>query len=137
MSVAPRIATTDSKQPPGRFCHANDDDVIPVEHGRALFEADANAKKEMDFVRGGHHGRRALRLIQKWRIVAMEMLAIDSGAFMAVRYEGELHNHHLRCAEELIAFMETNRQDVVMDSQGSQRASNNDAECEREQAVPD
>jgi hypothetical protein len=46
-SVPPRIAATDSK------------------HGRALFEADANAKKEMDFVRGGHHGGRALALIQK------------------------------------------------------------------------
>jgi hypothetical protein len=73
-------------------------------HLCGLLVKSENAEKEMTFVEGGHHGRRAPGLREKWCIVAMAMTAIDSGALMALGHGRELQNHHFQCVEEWIAF---------------------------------
>jgi pimeloyl-ACP methyl ester carboxylesterase len=106
-TVAPIEAVRLAGQVPVRFCHAENDDFVPVEHALELYAAYASADKDLDITDSGHNGQRSLRWIEKGCKFAMELFGIDTEYFFAVRFacREDGSDQHFRTGEDMLAFM--------------------------------
>lgn len=57
-SVTPLTEVKKANKIPLIMCHAEDDEFVPFEQGKTLFEAYSNPEKQLIVVKGGHNGRR-------------------------------------------------------------------------------
>jgi fermentation-respiration switch protein FrsA (DUF1100 family) len=105
--VRPIEAVKKKNNVPVRLCHAQDDELIPIEQAEALFTAYRNSDKLLARVEGGHNGTRPVDWIGMGCMFAMERLRIDTDGYTPVEFEGMQDiEEQLQSQREVSQFLE-------------------------------
>jgi pimeloyl-ACP methyl ester carboxylesterase len=105
-TVSPLETAREPGEVPARFCHATDDEFIPIDQGQANYEAYSNPDKEFMRVEGGHNGRRPLEWIALGCTFAMERFGVDTTGYAPVRFDGMYDaDAHFQSYNDLLRFM--------------------------------
>jgi pimeloyl-ACP methyl ester carboxylesterase len=106
--VAPLEAAREDPNVPVRFCHAADDEFIPVDQGEALFAVYSNPDKRFRRVDGGHNGRRPLDWIGEGCLFSLRLLGGNTDGYQPVRFVGMYDaDAHFQSYQDLLDFMAT------------------------------
>jgi hypothetical protein len=104
--VSPLESAKTQPNVPARFCHAKDDEFIPIAQGEAVFMAYSSADKKFRLLDGGHNGRRSLEWIGEGCLFALRILGANVERYDPVRFVGMADaDAHFQSSEDLIQFM--------------------------------
>jgi pimeloyl-ACP methyl ester carboxylesterase len=107
-TVSPLESARGPDTVPVRFCHAADDEFIPIEQGETLFMAYAHPDKKFLRVVGGHNGRRPLDWIENGCLFIFGLFGIKAPGYRPVRFDGMYDaDAHFKSYDDLLNFLST------------------------------
>jgi pimeloyl-ACP methyl ester carboxylesterase len=111
-TVSPLESSKEPENVPIRFCHAMDDEFIPIEQGEVIYQQYSNPNKAFMKVSGGHNGRRPLNWIGLGCTFAMTCFGVAMENYVPVRFDGMYDaDAHFQSYHDLLRFVETHGTD--------------------------
>jgi fermentation-respiration switch protein FrsA (DUF1100 family) len=105
-TVSPLQSAKEPGNVPIRFCHAMDDEFIPIEQDELIYQEYSNADKAFMKVEGGHNGRRPLNWISLGCTFAMNCFGIATNGYVPVRFDGMYDaDAHFQSYNDLLRFV--------------------------------